>query len=317
MILIATDEAGYGPKLGPLVVAATTWQLPDGFEHPHLQEAFGRVAGPQDLNGRSIRVDDSKAVFQPHSADGYGMLEKVTLAACRWTGCEVDNVSLLKDLAEQDIQSVSAAPWLSDFATESVPVGDAGALVSLRETGSARLIGARARVLTARQFNRQCDQGMNKSDLLSSTTLSLVKDSIDELSGVEESNIAVFCDRHGGRRYYAGPIQASFDGTLVRVIQESKTESSYRVPYTDGEFAIRFTVKGDAFTPVAFSSMIGKYLREKAMESLNAFFEKHHVGDGALKPTAGYPVDADRFLADVAETVADQGIAESDLIRSR
>ena len=26
-LVIGTDEAGYGPNLGPLVVAATAWQL--------------------------------------------------------------------------------------------------------------------------------------------------------------------------------------------------------------------------------------------------------------------------------------------------
>ena len=35
-ILIGTDEAGYGPNLGPLTVAATAWSLPDGVEPQDL-----------------------------------------------------------------------------------------------------------------------------------------------------------------------------------------------------------------------------------------------------------------------------------------
>ena len=27
--LIGTDEAGYGPNLGPLVISATVWEVPD------------------------------------------------------------------------------------------------------------------------------------------------------------------------------------------------------------------------------------------------------------------------------------------------
>ncbi len=29
MFVIGTDEAGYGPNLGPLVISATLWETPD------------------------------------------------------------------------------------------------------------------------------------------------------------------------------------------------------------------------------------------------------------------------------------------------
>ena len=142
--------------------------------------------------------------------------------------------------------------------------------------GEAQLIGLQARVITADSFNRFCESGMNKSDLLSQTTLELVQSQLDGLEGPPHDSVAVFCDRHGGRRYYAGPLQWVFDGILVQVIEESSSVSSYRVPYRQGEFTIRFSVKGDSFTPVAFSSMVAKYIREKAMESLNAYFARFH-----------------------------------------
>ncbi len=28
--LLGTDEAGYGPNLGPLVISASVWEVPDG-----------------------------------------------------------------------------------------------------------------------------------------------------------------------------------------------------------------------------------------------------------------------------------------------
>ena len=39
--LIGTDEAGYGPNLGPLVISATVWEAPDGVGGEDL---FGRLA---------------------------------------------------------------------------------------------------------------------------------------------------------------------------------------------------------------------------------------------------------------------------------
>ena len=42
-ILIGTDEAGYGPNLGPLTVAATAWHLPDDVEPLDLWEELQSV----------------------------------------------------------------------------------------------------------------------------------------------------------------------------------------------------------------------------------------------------------------------------------
>ena len=43
-ILIGTDEAGYGPNLGPLTVAATAWHLPDGVEPLDLWKALASTS---------------------------------------------------------------------------------------------------------------------------------------------------------------------------------------------------------------------------------------------------------------------------------
>src|SRR3954454_19899522 len=38
-ILIGMDEAGYGPHLGPLVIAATAWQVPDELSNGEVASA--------------------------------------------------------------------------------------------------------------------------------------------------------------------------------------------------------------------------------------------------------------------------------------
>ena len=48
MLLIATDEAGYGPKLGPLVIVATAWSIPgDDLETEALTERFAPLRTPR------------------------------------------------------------------------------------------------------------------------------------------------------------------------------------------------------------------------------------------------------------------------------
>ena len=101
------------------------------------------------------------------------------------------------------------------------------------------------------------------------------------------------------------------------MISESKRQSVYRIRHATTNAVIRFTVKGDSFTPVAMSSIIAKYLRERLMQSFNAYFGEQHQGDAALKPTAGYPVDADRYLDEIAPIVKRLRIQESDLVRQR
>ncbi len=51
--LIGTDEAGYGPNLGPLVISATVWQVPEGVR---AEDLFGRLPGVVTADGRVGRA---------------------------------------------------------------------------------------------------------------------------------------------------------------------------------------------------------------------------------------------------------------------
>jgi ribonuclease HII len=77
---------------------------------------------------------------------------------------------------------------------------------------------------------------------------------------------------------------------------------------------IEFVAQGEGFLPAAFASMIAKYLRERAMEALNSFWQKQVPG---LKPTAGYPVDAQRFWRETAAARHRLAIPDSELWRQR
>jgi hypothetical protein len=51
-ILIGMDEAGYGPNLGPLVVAATTWHVDEEVSGVRCQVSDARVGEPASAGGR-------------------------------------------------------------------------------------------------------------------------------------------------------------------------------------------------------------------------------------------------------------------------
>jgi hypothetical protein len=108
--------------------------------------------------------------------------------------------------------------------------------------------------------------------------------------------IRVLCDKHGGRNKYAGLLQEVAGTGLVQVVTESRAESRYCFGPPSRRVDIRFSAGGEQFLPAALASMMSKYLRELAMMALNRYW----CGVvGGLKPTAGYPTDAKRWLADV------------------
>ncbi len=325
ILLVATDEAGYGPKLGPLVIVGTAWQVPEypndqvtdqPVNHPTLVDLFAPLRRPAVCGNLEVIVDDSKTIFK--QSKGIDSLHAVVSAAAHWCGVRDNNFfNWFSIIARQDLASVQQMLW-SRLETDRklLDRSDTEWMRSQWSSTGVRLCEIRTRIITAKEFNACCRLGANKADLLSQSTLDVVRQLIDT-SDSDRSRVTVFCDRHGGRRYYAGVLQHVFPDAQLQVVAETKQQSRYRLNAGTRTIEIAFTVKGDSFTPVALSSMIAKYLRERMMESLNAYFAQLHTGNTPLKPTAGYPVDADRFLQDIQPIIQANKINPSDLIRSR
>ena len=317
MYVIATDEAGYGPRLGPLVVVGTAWQLPgDSLTVSEMSHFFSALATPTRQGDLAVTIDDSKRVYR--QGDGLQALHATVSAGLNWCGVQQRTFpGFLKDLCPEDVSSLEQSPWLRN--AEPIPLeapeSTSGLIKHWAQTG-IDLVAVQARVISARSFNQTCRDGFNKADLLSRATLGLVHDLVAKLPSIAP-HAAVYCDRHSGRRYYAAPLQHHFPDWLLRVVEETKQESKYSLSRNESELTVHFTVKGDRFAPVAFSSLVAKYLRERFMESLNAYFASRHDGPSQLKPTAGYPVDADRFLKQIQTTRVREAIADLDLVRMR
>ena len=342
MLLIATDEAGYGPKLGPLVVGATLWKLPDACRDAadleSLQAAFAGVKQRYSIGNAKVIVDDSKAVYKPTKSktktdapsDGLDTLHTTVsvangLASLSGGGATASGfANWLAATAPQDIAAIKDTAWLRDFEDHKfASQDDVKEVMAAWSSCGLQLLGVRMRVISAAKFNDACANGMNKADLLSESTLCLVRDLIQHRSSIQggtqgaAEEIAVFCDRFGGRRYYAGVLQHVFTDANVQVVGETKSESKYRLSHDAYHGTIQFNVKGDSFTPVAMSSIYAKYTRERMMQAFNRYFAKHHQGTEPLTPTAGYPTDADRFLRSIEPIIQAKQIDLNQLVRSR
>ena len=88
-LVIGTDEAGYGPNLGPLVVTATLWEIDETVEALQLFEALVHVS-PHDGTHLRVPVDDSEKGFrvvdlhgiQPATADLHGLVMQTDQRRC-------------------------------------------------------------------------------------------------------------------------------------------------------------------------------------------------------------------------------------------
>ena len=66
--LVGTDEAGYGPNLGPLVSSATVWEVPDEVGGDRLFDRLSHVIAPGrdrrgGCDGSRVAMADSKALY--------------------------------------------------------------------------------------------------------------------------------------------------------------------------------------------------------------------------------------------------------------
>ena len=82
--LLGTDEAGYGPNLGPLVISASVWEVPEGVRGDELYERLQTVIAPAAARsakaaGQRVAIADSKVLYQ--SGKGLKLLERGLWAA--------------------------------------------------------------------------------------------------------------------------------------------------------------------------------------------------------------------------------------------
>ena len=303
IIYAGIDEAGYGPRLGPLCVGCTAFSVRDGGPDGGPPDLWRALASAVCRRGRDKRhrvaVEDSKKLKGPRDAgtNALRLLERGVLAfgAAR-NGVPTSDQKLLGDLDA----GVPDMPWYA--STTTLPLAQAAdelriAGAMIRRAGESAGIRAEhlaCEVIDAGEFNRQVKQMGNKATV----NLCCVMRSIDALCRRwPDNDLHVMVDRLGGRIEYLRSLQVCFPETRIRVLQECETASRYTLARGGSTVSLSFMSEAEGrHLPVALASMVAKYVRELLMIRLNRFFCEQLP---TLRPTAGYWADAGRYLTEV------------------
>ncbi|MGI9457175.1 MAG: hypothetical protein ACR2NU_11485, partial [Aeoliella sp.] len=328
-LVIGVDEAGYGPNLGPLVIGLSAWKtgevrsrgsgVGDAQATVNLYEQLADVVCDSP-DGERVAIADSKALYKPGS--GLGLLERGvlgTLAAMHddapksWSALvEVTGADPNRRRRKLPWHETGFDPELTvDCADEDVA---SAARLLKQSSPTASLTAIRARLVFPAEFNELVERFDSKGLALSHVTLELLRDAVAAVpSPPPPTPIRVTCDKHGGRNRYAELLVEHFPEYPIATVCEGRRESRYRFG-PDARFDVCFRTQGEEQLETALASMTAKYLRELAMKALNQFWTSHVPG---LKPTAGYPVDAKRFKADIEEKRRELEIDDAVLWRKR
>ena len=313
-LLIGIDEAGYGPNLGPLVIAATVWETQSEPRRRDLWNAFAEVVSQEpDPAGKRVHIADSKEVHS--SVAGIAAVERSATTILKLAGHDRETLFQLWDgLTGCEARRECGEPWFGEadlpLPLAEHPHGAFDVVERWLACCSARRI-RRVRVacdvIPAKRFNAAVRTCGSKGRVLSEATLRLLRRVWDP---AESGAALVLCDKHGGRDRYAELLAEIFPEVMPLGLEESRSISRYRI----GAGEVRFQVRSEEHLPVAAASIVAKYLREACMEAFNRYWLSRQPD---LRPTRGYPGDARRFLTAIEADAARLGLEREVFWRER
>lgn len=328
LIYAGIDEAGYGPMLGPLCVAATVFVLKDDNPAdgaPDLWKRLNKAICRKRTDRRHrIAVDDSKRLkgardgkVHPLKHLERGVLAFVTHATPpREDGQKSLIPAMDVELFEHLCVPTPAAPWYR--SKTRLPLAQTADELRIAASKLSRAMqdegvscaGIRCDAIDAGPFNQHVARTKNKANVNMAAALRLV-DRIWQRWPHEHPRIIL--DRHGGRLRYREDLQLAWSDASIQVLAEGEALSRYRLSRGGSHVTISFMREADGLhLPVALASMTAKFVRELFMLRLNRFFQQHQP---ELKPTAGYVQDARRYLRDIDPLIEQLGIERAALVR--
>jgi ribonuclease HII len=317
-IVAGIDEAGYGPVLGPLVVAASAFRLDDGAQERDLH----RLVDDKTARRVGLPVADSKRLYSSGktlaqlelSALGHVMLARGVLP--------VTAAGLLADAVDLTDDELDELPWYGRALGEThmpkdVEAGEildraAAHVERLADRGCA-CVGVWVAPVPVPRFNRITAAAGTKAFTLFRTAGRLIETLV---AAFPHEELLIHVDRQGGRIHYGDLLQTFFPMAPLTTIKEQPPESSYRLSFPGrAPVHVRFRVKADGSrAPVAVASAAAKLVRELFVRQLCGWFASK---DETLAPTAGYGTDGQRFVTQAAAALAAHALPRELLVRCR
>ncbi|MDF1810055.1 MAG: hypothetical protein P1U42_10200 [Phycisphaerales bacterium] len=302
------DEAGYGPMLGPLCVAMSSFTVDNwtpGEKAPDLWALLSKAVGKTKRDAKSkVAVGDSKTLKLSNTSKTQHPLVHLeravlTFLATRDGDFPRTDIQLFESLGAQ----LENQPWYSGAPIE-LPLGlttdqlaiDISHLRSEMSKVNINLHELTVRVVDVTEFNRTFLEHRSKA---AATQLALV----ELLSRVQSQRVKnqftrVICDRQSGRTRYHSILSSVFHELEI----QEETPRASRYGFKE-ELGVTLTPKADnAYFPVALASMAAKLVREISMIRFNRYWGTKEL---ELKPTVGYVQDARRWLNDTDSIISD------------
>lgn len=267
------DEAGYGPILGPLAIAQAVATIHDSVRWAAELAACG--------------VDDSKVL---HDARDLSRLERVALGAIRWlTGSQPRTAAELFTLMGEPPSARASTPWMAGADALALPA--AASAIPAFAISAAEPEGLSGALIHPQALNDAAANGRNRAQVEWDAIGALMA------ASARTGSITITCDRLGGRKFYSDPLASIFPWCPLTVITEVPAVSRYAIHSDTGLVDVTFVVGGERADPlVALASCVAKYAREVHLLLFNGWWSQRCPG---LRPTAGYGIDAHRWLADI------------------
>lgn len=318
------DEAGFGPVLGPMVVSATLFEIPDELLEVSMWQSLGGCVcrSPSTKRKSLIPIGDSKKLYSGlRGAGGLGNLERGVLAMLGSLGRRASNLeALLEAVSPRTVREAANCLWYADInlplphclEPTSVQLDTNALLARLAKVG-IRMVDMRSEIVLEGEFNRLVTASDNKSSMLFDVAGRLLMHVWQAIpTGM---NGHIFVDHQGGRVHYREGLMRIFDGCQFKINDECENCSSYTIFQGERKIEIEFRVQAEQrHLSVALASMLSKYLRELLMVVYNRYWATHVVD---IEPTAGYYSDGNRFFAQIRPLLESLKLSEQMLYRCR